>query len=317
MSAAGGAGGPGGGGGECACCRPDYPSTANKSGVIGSKDDRSASAVYRKKSSGDQSLMSITIDENDGDEDDDDDDDVDAETCPLNPEDAKTTSEHGTSTADRPSMTGASGSYGYGRQSTVTGQGLVRNARPSLKRNNTDDSEIERRMAKIFHEINYSLTDSLEETKYQSQEGVTQAEAETQTMSEQEVESLLRDGGSDATTSRNLQSSASDTTTKANQTMEDSTSQRGKPKREADGHGERERFGGASVGLLSPEAARNLDLTGDHAKPTNDKRSKLYSLTAAIFPSRNRKSPQSPTKTGSDKKPNKPHSVLLMLGLTD
>lgn len=307
------------GGGECACCRPDYPSTGAKSGAMGPKDDRCASAVYRKKSTGDQSLMSITIDENDGDEDDDDDDDV--ETSPLNPEDAKTTAEHGVSTtADRPGVMGAAG--GYGRQSTVTGQALVRSARPSLKRNNTDDSEIERRMAKIFHEINYSLTDSLEETKYQSHEGVTQAEAETQTMSEQELESLLRGGaGSDVTTSsRNLQSSASVSTTKANQTEDDSTaSQRDTPKRDEAGvAGEGGRYGGATgVGLLSPEAARNLDLTGDHTKPTNDKRSKLYSLTAAIFPSRNRKSPHSPPKTGSDKKPNKPHSVLLMLGLTD
>ena len=178
-------------GGECYCyCgKPDCPammrhgSTAGREPTNTWRDDRPGNNG-RKKIPGDQSLMSITIDEDDGDEDEDDD-----ETTPLRPKNQSAASTavqtFGTSASgceDRPPIENARIVYG-GRPGVAE-----RGGRPFLKRNNTDDSEVERRMAKIFHEINYSLTDSLEDSKYQSQEGVTKTEAETQTMTDPEVE---------------------------------------------------------------------------------------------------------------------------------
>ena len=40
--------------------------------------------------------------------------------------------------------------------------------RPPLKRNNTDDSEVERKVAKLMHQIQYSTTDSVDDSKIQS-----------------------------------------------------------------------------------------------------------------------------------------------------
>jgi len=149
---------------------------------------------FRKKSAGDQSLMSITIDEDDGDEDDDDDVGRN-EITPLY--------------RDSPDGGGSkSSSCGVGPSvlTSIAGRGTFSSVDRSaaFKRSNTDDSELERRMARIFHEIKYSLTDSLEEPKgcQSSLEGgvhglghavtVTRAEAETQTMSDQEMfESLM------------------------------------------------------------------------------------------------------------------------------
>jgi hypothetical protein len=37
--------------------------------------------------------------------------------------------------------------------------------RRSLKRNNTDDSEVERRVARLFNEIEFSVNESVDETK--------------------------------------------------------------------------------------------------------------------------------------------------------
>ena len=43
----------------------------------------------------------------------------------------------------------------------------LKKRRASLKRNLTDDSDVEQRMARIFHEINYSVTDSVDDlTKF-------------------------------------------------------------------------------------------------------------------------------------------------------
>ena len=155
-------------GGECYCyCgKPDCPAMMRHGSTAGReptnntwRDDRPGSNG-RKKIPGDQSLMSITIDEDDGDEDEDDD-----ETTPLRPE-----NQSAASTAMPISGTSASGCEDrppveHARVMNGGRPGVAGRGRPFLKRNNTDDSEVERRMAKIFHEINYSLTDSLEDSK--------------------------------------------------------------------------------------------------------------------------------------------------------
>ncbi len=70
--------------------------------------------------------------------------------------------------------------------------------RPPLKRNNTDDSEVERRVARLFKEIEYSVSESVDDSKIHSfssdfdyfgkqQHKVEAKEAQTQTMSETEI----------------------------------------------------------------------------------------------------------------------------------
>jgi len=54
----------------------------------------------------------------------------------------------------------------------------LKKRRASLKRNNTDDSEVEQRMARIFHEINYSVTDSVDDlAKFNTSHSSTDAPA--------------------------------------------------------------------------------------------------------------------------------------------
>lgn len=76
----------------------------------------------------------------------------------------------------------------------------LKKRRASLKRNHTDDSEVEQRMARIFHEINYSVTDSVDDlakfnTSHSSAEApappadsgaVSRVEVETQTTGDDE-----------------------------------------------------------------------------------------------------------------------------------
>ena len=68
--------------------------------------------------------------------------------------------------------------------------------RPPLKRNNTDDSEVERRVARLFKEIEYSVSESVDDSKihsfssdfdYFGKQKVEAKEAQTQTMSEMEI----------------------------------------------------------------------------------------------------------------------------------
>ena len=67
--------------------------------------------------------------------------------------------------------------------------------RPPLRRNNTDDSEVERRVARLFKEIEYSVSESVDESKLHSissdidlySRRVESREVQTQTMSESEM----------------------------------------------------------------------------------------------------------------------------------
>jgi len=60
--------------------------------------------------------------------------------------------------------TAASGSAAAG----VGGPETEKKRAASMKRDHTDDSEVERRVAKLLYEINYSATDSVDESKIQS-----------------------------------------------------------------------------------------------------------------------------------------------------
>jgi len=54
----------------------------------------------------------------------------------------------------------------------------LKKRRASLKRDNTDDSDVEQRMARIFHEINYSVTDSVDDlAKFTTSHSSTEAPA--------------------------------------------------------------------------------------------------------------------------------------------
>ena len=205
--------GVGSGGGNGAVRNPDEYRTLNQ---------------FRKRSAGDQSIISIRIDEDDGDEenededdeereerqkkeqeDDDDDEDFD-ESTPLNNNNNNST-ENPTAEKTTTSGTGCDdGRCGAVVLATASGAGFsvggtcpYANKGPnqrlralSLKRNNTDDSEVERRVAQIFREIDYSATDSVDESKILSHSSGDQivepgVEAETQTLTEQELRSFI------------------------------------------------------------------------------------------------------------------------------
>ena len=75
---------------------------------------------------------------------------------------------------------------------------LKERTRPPLRRNNTDDSEVERRVARLFKEIEYSVSESVDESKVHSFSSefdycgrrVEAKEAQTQTMTETEMKLL-------------------------------------------------------------------------------------------------------------------------------
>ena len=73
----------------------------------------------------------------------------------------------------------------------------TRQLRPPLRRNNTDDSEVERRVARLFKEIELSTTDSVDESKIHSfssefdRRHVEMREVEIQTLSERELAVLM------------------------------------------------------------------------------------------------------------------------------
>ena len=127
--------------------------------VIRYVDDYRTLTELRKRSAGDQSIISIRIDEDDSGEeeegreeciqvDDDDDDEEEEEDCcdervPLKTEQQK----H--------------------REDGMTGQEdpleQLKRRRASLKRNHVDESDVERRMERLFHEIDFSV-DSVEDS---------------------------------------------------------------------------------------------------------------------------------------------------------
>ena len=66
----------------------------------------------------------------------------------------------------------------------------LKKRRASLKRNNTDDSEVEQRMARIFHEINYSVTDSVDDlAKFNTSHSSAEAPAPPAAASDQSNDS--------------------------------------------------------------------------------------------------------------------------------
>jgi len=146
---------------------------------------------YRKRSAGDQSIISVRIDENDGDEEDSKgDDDVDNGDVL-----AKVTGGNIVGGAVEVACVPPATTTTETEERTETM--LLAMRRASLKRNNTGDSEVESRVAQILHEIEYSATDSVDESKILSTHSSTDAptvrvEAQTQTLSEHELEEAVR-----------------------------------------------------------------------------------------------------------------------------
>jgi len=149
---------------------------------------------FRKRSAGDQSIISIRIDEDDsgeeleerrlcieeqlanrrpeGDEDDDEIDnrDSDDEQTPSNVKMSSSDDNRKSCTSDedeimpRSSMKTIAASNCELRQQTAA-ELLLKRRRSSMKRNDTDDSEVALRVERIFDEIDYSVTESVDESK--------------------------------------------------------------------------------------------------------------------------------------------------------
>ena len=175
-------------------------------------DFRPLQAHFRKRSSAEQSLTSFRIGSNDDDLVEEEEEEADFEEQRLDEDDdLKTNSGEGGVTAGPPTTgpeqtedaTAAASETSPVVTTAVTGSETEKK-RVSMKRNHTDDSEVERRVAKLLYEINYSATDSVDESKIQSRCSVREttttttststtnsaqkAEVETQTMTEQEQE---------------------------------------------------------------------------------------------------------------------------------
>jgi len=89
----------------------------------------------------------------------------------------------------------------------VVGGAETEKKRASLKRNHTDDSDVERRVDKLLYDINFSATESVDESKILSRcsatettttstststsnGGALRSEVETQTMTDQELAAM-------------------------------------------------------------------------------------------------------------------------------
>ena len=170
-------------------------------------DDYRTLTQLRKRSAGDQSIISIAIDEDDSGEEEEgreekcvqaDDDDEDDE------DDEDSSNER---TSLKVNQTEKKDHQQRHQQCEATADELekLKKRRASLKRNHTDDSDVEQRMERIFHEINYSVTDSVDDlakfnTSHSSAEtaalppdsdhnnsgAVSRVEVETQTICEDE-----------------------------------------------------------------------------------------------------------------------------------
>ena len=142
-------------------------------------DFRPLQAHFRKRSSAEQSLMSFRIGSNSNDDDlvEEEEEEADFEERRIDEESKADVDESGVSAdvaeADpgetEDLMAGEATSAATG--STAAGLGAPETDKKraaSLRRNHTDDSEVERRVAKLLYEINYSATDSVDESKIQS-----------------------------------------------------------------------------------------------------------------------------------------------------
>lgn len=182
-------------------------------------DFRPLQAHFRKRSSAEQSLTSFRIGSNDDDLVEEEEEEADFEEQRID-EDEDEDSKANCDATVGPQPTGpdeakdaVSSATAASKTSPVTATAATsapdtEKRRLSLKRNHTDDSEVERRVAKLLYEINYSATDSVDESKILSRcsvaetttattstststtNGVLKSEVETQTMTEQELAAM-------------------------------------------------------------------------------------------------------------------------------
>ena len=183
-------------------------------------DFRPLQAHFRKRSSAEQSLTSFRIGSNDDDLVEEEEEEVDFEEERIDEDEDEDSKTNCDATVGPPptgpdkaedvvlSATAASKTSPVATATTTAGAPDSEKRRLSLKRNHTDDSEVERRVAKLLYEINYSATDSVDESKILSQcsvgetttattstststtNGVLKSEVETQTMTEHELAAL-------------------------------------------------------------------------------------------------------------------------------
>lgn len=183
-------------------------------------DFRPLQAHFRKRSSAEQSLTSFRIGSNDDDLVEEEEEEADFEEQRID-EDEDEDSKANCDATVGPPTTGPDETEDVVLSATAvskTSPVVIATAaasapdtekrRLSLKRNHTDDSDVERRVAKLLYEINYSATDSVDESKIFSQcsvgetttattstststtNGVLKSEVETQTMTDQELAAL-------------------------------------------------------------------------------------------------------------------------------
>lgn len=191
-------------------------------------DFRPLQAHFRKRSSAEQSLTSFRIGSNDDDLVEEEEEEADFEEQAIDEDDElKADSGDGGMVAGGPPppLAGADEAEDGASSATAASEILPaitataavavsgsetekkRGGGVALRRNHTDDSEVERRVAKLLYDINFSGTDSVDESKIQSRcsvgetttttsnststtNGVLRAEMETQTMTEQELAAM-------------------------------------------------------------------------------------------------------------------------------
>ncbi|ELU09997.1 hypothetical protein CAPTEDRAFT_193290 [Capitella teleta] len=200
---------------ECTCGKgpnhtpTEYPSVLknrdNSCHALRYSDEMPLPTSSLRKKSADQSILSVRIDEDERELDVD-------ETTPLRSAEVSTATPTSVGATAAPVGGATAAEKPCLRNHTSTDSSTVMTAsaatetehfcmerrdsrvlRPPLKRNNTDDSEVERRVAKLFKEIEFSVSDSVDESKINSQEydsHIRRVEAQTQTMNEAEVQRM-------------------------------------------------------------------------------------------------------------------------------
>lgn len=169
---------------ECTCGRTEYPSIMRNRDMSChslkfSDGIRIVESTARKRSADLVSCRSLRIDEDEREHIHD-----------VKPHTTSASTQAETTTT--PPSNGAANSFSSQTSKSDT------MFRPPLRRNNTDDSEVERRVARLFKEIEYSVSESVDDSKIHSFSSdfdyfgrkVEAKEAETQTMAEHEMKLL-------------------------------------------------------------------------------------------------------------------------------
>jgi len=159
-------------------------------------DFRPLQAHFRKRSSAEQSLTSFRIGSNDDDLVEEEEEEADFEEERLDEDEKSKTNSGERGMTAGPPVTGPDEAEDGASSTTaaseilpaITATAAVSGSETekkrggvALKRNHTDDSEVERRVAKLLYEINFSGTDSVDESKILSRCSVGETTTTTST----------------------------------------------------------------------------------------------------------------------------------------